>query len=423
LAKLIYNLFLFLYSAGIRIAALWNPKARKWLDGRKNIFTTINHQLSAINSKPVWMHCASLGEFEQGRPVLESLKAKDPELKIVLTFFSPSGYEVMKNYKGADHIFYLPMDNVFAAKKFIDAIGPSLVLWVKYEYWFYYLQELKRRNIPVLLVSGIFRKSQPFFKIYGGIWKQMLDNFEHLFVQNEASKILLQTIGVSNNVTVSGDTRFDRVIEIAKQTLQSAIIDSFCNNQIVIVAGSTWEDDEIILAAYGDETHHQQKIIVVPHEIDKAHIDALKKMFKKSVCYTEVENNPALLQDISSYNTLIVDTVGMLSRLYKFGRINYVGGGFTNDGIHNILEAAVWGRPVIIGENYEKYFEATDLVDCGAAESISDAVELKEVVDDWLSDEKNYSECGNAAREYVYAKAGATKKIVDFIYVNRLLTS
>ena len=423
MAKLIYNLFLFLYAAGIRIASLWNPKARKWLDGRRDIFATINSRFTTHNSRVVWMHCASLGEFEQGRPVLESLKEQDPNLKIVLTFFSPSGYEVMKNYKGADHIFYLPMDNVFAAKKFIDAINPSLVLWVKYEYWFYYLQELKRRKIPVLLVSGIFRKSQPFFKIYGGIWKQMLDNFEHLFVQNEASKILLQTIGVTSNVTISGDTRFDRVIEIAKQTLQSSIIDSFCNNQVVIVAGSTWEDDEIILAAYGDETNHQQKIIVVPHEIDKAHIDVLKKMFKKSVCYTEVENNLALLDDISSYNTLIVDTVGMLSRLYKFGRINYVGGGFTNDGIHNILEAAVWGSPVIIGENYEKYFEATDLVDCGAAESISDAVELKEVVDNWLSDEKNYSESGNAAREYVYAKAGATKKIVDYIYVNRLLTN
>lgn len=424
MAKLFYNLFLFLYAAGIRIAALWNPKAKKWLDGRREQdFNVFKSEIKNLKSKIVWMHCASLGEFEQGRPVLESLKQQDTSLKIVLTFFSPSGYEVMKGYKGADHIFYLPMDNIFSAKKFIDAINPSLVLWVKYEYWVYYLQELKRRNIPVLLVSGIFRKSQPFFKWWGGMWKQMLHNFDHLFVQNEASQKLLHSIGITNTVTVSGDTRFDRVIEIAKQSLSSEIITSFCNNNIVIVAGSTWEDDEIILAAYGDETQHQQKIIVVPHEIDKAHIDTLKKLFKKSVCFTEVETDPSLLDSTVNYNALIVDTIGMLSRLYKFGHINYVGGGFTNDGIHNILEAAVWGKPIIIGENYEKYFEATDLVDCGAAESIGDAVELKEVVDDWLTNEKNYTESATAAKEYVYAKAGATNKITNYIYVNRLLTS
>lgn len=369
------------------------------------------------------MHCASLGEFEQGRPVLENLKMKYPEQEVVLTFFSPSGYEVMKGYKGADHIFYLPMDNIFAARKFIDIVNPSLVLWVKYEYWLYYLQELKRRNIPVLLVSGIFRKTQPFFKWYGGMWKQMLQNFDHLFVQNEASENLLQSIGISKNVTVSGDTRFDRVIAIAGESLTSEIITSFCGDHKVIVAGSTWEDDEIILAAYGDETGHRQKLIVVPHEIDQPHIDTLKKLFKQSVSYTELQKNPALLQQIGNYHTLIIDTIGMLSRLYKLGHINYVGGGFTNDGIHNILEAAVWGRPVVIGENYEKYFEATDLVNCGAAESISDAVELKEVMDSWLTDEKAYVESATAAKDYVYAKAGATGKIADYIYVNRLLTS
>ncbi|MGF2412472.1 MAG: 3-deoxy-D-manno-octulosonic acid transferase [Ferruginibacter sp.] len=412
-----------LYSAGIRIASLANPKAKKWLDGRRNIFATINDKLPKTNHKLVWMHCASLGEFEQGRPLLEALKANNASLKIVLTFFSPSGYEVMKDYKGADHVFYLPMDNVFAAKKFIDAINPSLVLWVKYEYWFYYLQELKRRNIPVLLVSGIFRTSQPFFKWYGGIWKQMLQNFDHFFVQNESSQKLLASIGVTANVTVSGDTRFDRVIEIAKQSLDSKIIQSFCTGKTVIVAGSTWEDDEVILAAYGDETDHQQKIIIVPHELDKAHIESIKKMFKKSVCYTELEKNNALLNDIEEYHTLIVDTVGMLSRLYSYGHINYVGGGFTHDGIHNILEAAVWGKPVIIGENYDKYFEAVDLIEAGAAESISDVVELKEVVDNWLEDAVAYNESSKAAKEYVYAKAGASEKIMEYIYVNRLLTN
>jgi 3-deoxy-D-manno-octulosonic-acid transferase len=429
LGKLFYNLFLLLYSAGIRLVSLWNPKARKWVEGRKDIFATINNKLPttpqgpAGNHKLVWMHCASLGEFEQGRPLLEALKNKDDSIKIVLTFFSPSGYQVMKDYKGADHVFYLPMDNIFSAKKFIGAINPSLVLWVKYEYWLYYLQELKQRGIPVLLVSGIFRSSQPFFKWYGGMWKQMLQYFDHFFVQNEASQQLLSTAGITKNVTVSGDTRFDRVIEIAKQSLDSKIIEGFCAGNTVIVAGSTWEDDEVILAAYGDETHHRQKIIVVPHELDKAHVDTIQKMFKHSVRYTQIENDPSLLDDIGNYHTLIVDTIGMLSRLYSYGHINYVGGGFTNDGIHNILEAAVWGKPVIIGENYAKYFEAVDLVEAGAAESISDAIELKEVVDNWIDDKQAYEESAAAAKQYVYAKAGATKKIMEYIYVNRLLTN
>jgi len=423
LSQLLYNIFLFLYSSGIRLAALWSPKAKKWIQGRNNLFAAINSQLTTHDSPVVWMHCASLGEFEQGRPLLESIRAKNSHYKIVLTFFSPSGYEVMKTYKGADHVFYLPMDNMFAAKKFIDAVNPALVLWVKYEYWFYYLQELKKRNIPVLLVSGIFRKSQPFFKWYGGIWKQMLENFDHFFVQNDHSQKLLQSIGITKNVSVSGDTRFDRVIEIAKQTLDATIIQQFCKNNIVIVAGSTWEDDEVILAAYADETHHQQKLIVVPHELDAAHIDSIKKMFKKSVCYSEVEKNSSLLNGIADYNTLVIDSIGMLSRLYSYGHINYIGGGFTNDGIHNILEAAVWGKPVIIGENYEKFAEAIDLVECGAAESIGDAVEVKEVVDNWLNDKTAYEESGAAAKAYVYAKSGATATIMEYIYTKRLLTS
>ena len=369
------------------------------------------------------MHCASLGEFEQGRPVLEQLKTQHADIKIVLTFFSPSGFEACKYYKGADYIFYLPMENILSAKKFIAVVNPSLVLWVKYEYWFYYLEELKRRNIPVLLVSGIFRKDQPFFKRYGGIWKKMLENFDHFFVQNEASKKMLESIGITQNVSISGDTRFDRVIEIANQKPDSEIITLFCKDEKVIVAGSTWEDDEIILAAYGDETHHQQKIILVPHELDKAHIELIKKMFKKSICYTEIEKTPSLINAIHEYNTLIVDTIGMLSRLYSYGYINYVGGGFTNDGIHNILEAAVWGKPVIIGENYEKYFEAVDLVENGAAESITDTNELKEVIGIWLTDNKAYEESAVAAKKYIYENAGATKKVMAYIQVNRLLTN
>lgn len=369
------------------------------------------------------MHCASLGEFEQGRPLLEALKNNGGSTRIVLTFFSPSGYEACKNYKGADYIFYLPADNIFAAKKFIAAVEPSLVLWVKYEYWYYYLNELKKRNIPVLLVSGIFRKNQPFFKWYGGMWKNMLHCFTYFFVQNEASQKLLAGIGVSSNVMVSGDTRFDRVTAIAQTKLNNTLIDTFCSNQPVIVAGSTWEDDEIILAAYADETHHRYKLIIVPHELDRAHLDTVKKLFKESVFYTVAEKDAAIQKDLSSYKVLIVDTIGMLSRLYSIARINYVGGGFTNDGIHNILEAAVWGRPVIIGENYAKYFEATDLVELEAAVSIADTNELREVIHDWDDDTAYYNESATAAKKYVFENAGATEKIISYIQVNRLLTS
>jgi 3-deoxy-D-manno-octulosonic-acid transferase len=251
----------------------------------------------------------------------------------------------------------------------------------------------------------------------------MLESFTHFFVQNEASKKLLGSIGITQNVTVSGDTRFDRVTEIVKTPPELSIINAFCGNSRVMVAGSTWEDDEVILSAYADETQHQLKLIIVPHELDREHLDTVKKMFKQSICYTDAEKKPELLQTISNYKVLIVDTMGLLSRLYSFGYINYVGGGFTNDGIHNILEAAVWGRPVIIGENYAKYFEAVDLVDCGAAESISNTNELREVVEDWEKEPVFYKESAGAAKKYVYDNAGATRQIMNYIQVNRLLTS
>jgi 3-deoxy-D-manno-octulosonic-acid transferase len=373
------------------------------------------------NKKPtvIWMHCASTGEFEQGRPVLEQLKNNREDVKIILTFFSPSGYEAYKDYKDAHQICYLPMDGKANAEKFIDAVGPTLVLWVKYEYWYYYLSEIKSRNIPLLLVSGIFRANQPFFKWYGKVWRQMLVNFTHLFVQNEGSKQLLKTIGITQQVSMSGDTRFDRVIEIARQVPDFPIIHSFCQGRSVLVAGSTWEDDDIILSAYADETGHREKIILVPHEINKNRLPALKKLFKRSVCYTELEKEPALLNSPGHYDTLIMDTTGMLSRLYYYGDINYVGGGFTSDGVHNVLEAAVWGKPLILGENYDKYFEAVDLVNCLAAESISDTNELKAIMDIFINDRKAYEEAAMAAKKYVYGSAGASGNVIEFINRNK----
>ncbi len=417
-----YNLFLFLYAIGIRISAIWSLKARKWLLGRVGIFEKIKNDINNSNGNIIWMHCASLGEFEQGRPLLEELK-KNTTSKIVLTFFSPSGYEVMKNYRGVDHVFYLPMDNILYAKKFINLINPVLVLWVKYEYWYYYLQELKRRNIPVLLVSGIFRQSQPFFKWYGAIWRNMLQCFTHFFVQNDTSKKLLSSIGINKEVTVCGDTRFDRVIEIAKQKINLPLINEFCKNKNVIVAGSTWYDDEVILAAYGDETSHKEKFIIVPHEVDEVHIAAVKKMFKNSICWSQVENDGLKQNAINTYNTLIIDKIGMLSQLYSFGFINYVGGGFTNDGIHNILEAAVWGKPVVIGENFEKYFEAVDLVKSGAAEVVNDVIEFKEIIDYWVQNKDEYETDATNAKKYVYNNVGATEKIINYIQLKRFLTN
>ncbi|HNU88710.1 MAG TPA: glycosyltransferase N-terminal domain-containing protein [Ferruginibacter sp.] len=424
--KFLYNLFLLLYSTGIRVAAAWNPKAKKWLAGRKDIFARINDQRSTTNDQPVWMHCASLGEFEQGRPLLEELRMKNEELKIVLTFFSPSGYEVMKDYKGADHIFYLPMDSSFNAKKFLDAVDPCLVLWVKYEYWFYYLQEIKERNIPLLLVSGIFRQNQPFFKWYGGIWKQMLRSFTHFFVQNEESKQLLAQLGFSNNVSINGDTRFDRVIEIAEKHQPVPFIEEFCGDSMVMVAGSTWEEDEIELLHFVKQ-HPQIKFIIAPHEIDAENLKDVKQQFINSVFYSELLQTSNLQPILSvaegqTSNILIIDNVGMLARLYKYAHITYVGGGFGEDGVHNVLEAAVYGKPVVFGPVYEKFIEASGLVDAGGGISADGLIKLEDILNKLATDEKERVKRGEASKKYVYENAGASKKIIQFIQENRLLT-
>ena len=427
LGKLFYNIFLFLYSIAIRIAALWNPKAKKWLQGRKDPFATINSKLQTLNSKLLWMHCASLGEFEQGRPLLESIRKKDPDLKVVLTFFSPSGYETMKDYKGADHIFYLPMDSPSNAARFIDAIKPSLVLWVKYEYWFYYLDELKRRNIPVILVSGIFRADQPFFKWYGGIWRKMLSCFTHFFVQNEESKTLLESINVTQGITINGDTRFDRVIEIAKNFQPISSIDEFCGGATVIVAGSTWEEDEVELLHYV-KMNPRIKFIIAPHEIDSSKLASVKKEFPNSVFYSELLPTHRALratnyQIPASPNVLIIDNIGMLSTLYKYATIAYVGGGFGTDGVHNVLEAAVYGMPVVFGPEYEKYEEAIGLLEAGGGESISGPLGLEKVMTDLLNNERTRVQKGVAAKDFVYSNTGASEKIMSFIQEKRLLTS
>ncbi|MEJ7627174.1 MAG: glycosyltransferase N-terminal domain-containing protein [Ferruginibacter sp.] len=403
----LYNIFLFLYSAGIKIASLWNQKALQWIKGRK-LFPVFESR------KTVWMHCASLGEFEQGRPVIEKIKEIYPEYKIVITFFSPSGYEIKKNFPGADAIFYLPMDSKIISEKFIETLKPDLVLWVKYEYWYHYLTALKKKNIPVILVSGIFRESQPFFKWYGKIWREMLVSFEHLFVQNEDSLNLIEKL-VPGKVSVNGDTRFDRVADIADNWQEVPDIAGFCGNSKVIVAGSTWEDDKTIMIHFIN-THPEVKFIIAPHEIEKEKLTGLLKKFKNVILYSELEKKHSGNQQV-----LIIDNIGMLSRLYKYATIAYVGGGFNTSGIHNILEAAVYGRPVVFGPEYQNFTEAIALVEKGGAFSVNNALELEKLISYLLSEETALIKISAIAKEYVYNNRGATGRITDYIAEKRLL--
>jgi len=418
LSKLFYELFLLLYAIAFRIAALFNTKARLGLQGRKNIFSTIQANLPPSSNQVVWMHCSSVGEFEQGRPLVESLKKNYPSISITITFFSASGYEATKNYEGADQIYYLPFDGASNAKKMVELLNPSLVIWIKYEFWYHYLHELKSRKIPVLLISGIFRNSQPFFKWYGSLWKEMLASFTYFFVQNESSLKLLSSIAINNNVIITGDTRFDRVIEIAEKFEPISIIEKYCKNNRVIVAGSTWEEDETELIHY-IKANPAIKFIIAPHETDLGNIQQMMKVFPNALPYTDLTN--ALVEQREINNLLIIDNVGMLSRLYHYASITYVGGGFGADGVHNVLEAAVYGKPVIFGPEYKKYAEAIGLVESGGGIPIKNALELESVLNLLWEQEDVLKTKGIASKKFVFANAGASKKIIQFVQENRLL--
>lgn len=412
-----YNIFLLFYRAGIGIASLWNRKAKLWLTGRKNFFERLNSALSTQHYKLIWVHCSSLGEFEQGRPVIENIKKQMPDSRILLTFFSPSGYEIRKDYKSADWIFYLPTDSKTNARKFFDAVNPSLVVFVKYDYWYYYLTECKKRKIPLLMISALFRKNQPFFQWYGSLHRKMLNCFTHFFVQDEKSKSLLQSIQI-NNVTAAGDTRIDRVISIAENFRPIEEIKSFCEKQDVLVAGSTWPDDEKIIQE-ATSVFPDLKLIIAPHEIDKEHLDNLKELFPGSVFFSQLKTDSSLLINQSC---LIIDNIGMLSSLYSYATITYVGGGF-HKGIHNILEAAVYGKPVLFGPRFKKFKEAMDLKNAGAGFTINNKEDLETKIRLFLTDKKAYAGNCESARTYVYKNKGATEKIIHFIQKNRLLTN
>lgn len=401
---------LLLYNFGIRvyyilawIVAFFNKKARLWINGRKKIKYT-NYERS------IWFHFASLGEFEQGRPVLEALKDQYPGHPVVITFFSPSGYEVRKNTPLADAVYYLPLDTAANAHNFIDAINPQLAVFTKYEYWYHFFTELDRREIPLYIVSGIFRPGQVFFKWHGGLHRRMLKAVNYFFVQDERSVELLTSINI-NNATISGDTRFDRVWANALQPREVSLVAAFKNGHNLFIAGSTWPADEQLLAALVKQ-HPDWKFIFAPHEIGSDKIAGLMKLLppEKTVRYSHLESH---ISNLTS-QILIIDNIGMLSALYQYADIAYIGGGF-GAGIHNTLEAAAFGMPVIFGPNYQRFKEACDLIATGAGFTISNQDELKQVVVQLISDPELLADASQKAKTYVQQNVGATAKIVNYI--------
>ncbi|MCW3086753.1 MAG: lipid 3-deoxy-D-manno-octulosonic acid transferase [Sediminibacterium sp.] len=418
---LLYRIFIWLYPKTAWLLSFSNNKALLWRKGRRDIFRRLTAAFHRNEQPVVWMHCASLGEFEQGLPVLEAIRDRYPGYKIVVTFFSPSGYEVRKHHKAADLVFYLPMDSPSNAARFYNIVQPSLVIFIKYEFWYYFLQEAKQRNIPLILASGIFRKDQPFFKWYGGWYRSMLSFFSYLFVQNQSSAELLNTIGYGPRTILSGDTRFDRVIGITENFEPINAAEHFCKGRDTVVAGSTWTEDDEEIDHFAN-THPEVKFIIAPHDIDAERLQECLRLYKHSMLYSAYETAYSSGTGVSSnINVLIIDNMGMLSRLYRYATICYVGGGFGDDGIHNILEPAGFAKPVIFGPVYDKYFEADELLDAGGAFTIADALELESLVNELLENRETLAAASVAAGNYVRMNAGATEKIMRCIQENRLL--
>jgi 3-deoxy-D-manno-octulosonic-acid transferase len=403
---LFYNLSIWVYSLLIRIASPFNTKAKQWITGRKNIFSLIEKALKK-DDKIAWFHASSLGEFEQGRPVIESFREKHPEFKIFLTFFSPSGYEVRKNYPGADYVFYLPIDSPANAKKFIELVNPTIAFFVKYEFWHHYLKQLNKHHIPTYIFSAIFREKQLFFKWYGTWYKKMLHYFTKIYVQNENSKQLLKLIDV-NQVEVGGDTRFDRVYNLAKAAKPIELIKSFTGDNQVIVAGSTWEKDEALIAEFAQKNNKNLKWIIAPHEIHKAHINKIISLFS----IPTLKFSEATPENIHTTNILIIDSIGILSSLYQYGTFAYIGGGF-GVGIHNTLEAATYGLPVVFGPNYKRFNEACELIELSSAFSIANYKEVESIFTKLLKDDKFRIKSGKNATNYVNQMRGGTQKIIS----------
>ncbi len=407
-----YSLIIHLYAFFIELISPFHKKARLMRLGQWKTNGILREKIDR-NAKYIWFHASSLGEFEQGRPLIEKIKAEHPEYKILLTFFSPSGYEVRKNYGGADVVCYLPFDTPYRVKKFLDLSKPVMAIFIKYEFWDNYLSELKRRNIPVYIVSAIFRKEQLFFKWYGGMYRKVLSYFTHIFVQDDASRELLSKYGVMN-VSVFGDTRFDRVQDVYKNTKQVPMVDLFVNNnrsdnQLTMVAGSSWQQDEEVYLNYFNE-HPELKLIIAPHEIHKDHLMHIESMLKRP----SIRLSEATEKDIKGKSCLIVDSFGLLSSIYRYGDLAYIGGGF-GAGIHNVLEAAVYGIPVIFGPKYQKFKEARDLLKVGGAFSITDEKTFESKMEELSTYRDLLEAAGAAAGDFVKSNIGATNRIIASI--------
>jgi len=412
----LYNILISIARFSLRIIALFNKKIKLFVDGRKETFQKLENQLSK-NDKTIWIHCASLGEFEQGRPIIERIKTAYKNHKIVLTFFSPSGYEVQKNYKGVDVVCYLPLDTKSNAKKFIELVRPEMAIFVKYEFWPNILNELKNKNIETILVSGIFRKDQVFFKPFGKGMRKSLKTFSHFFVQDNNSKKLLQSIDF-NNVTVSGDTRFDRVYEITKQDNSLDFIEKFKQNKIILVAGSTWKEDEKLLVDYiNNQASVNEKFIIAPHNINPKEIKLLQKSInKKTVLFSKITSTPLSTHKskISEAHVFIIDSIGILTKIYSYVDIAYVGGGFET-GLHNVLEPATFGVPILIGPKYSKFKEAIDLVTLGGCLVVNSQKELNKQLNQLFSDVDYRHEKGSISKKYINDNIGATTKVLEYL--------
>jgi 3-deoxy-D-manno-octulosonic-acid transferase len=410
--KVLYDISIFLYSVLIRLAAPFNIKANQISKGRNQTFAGLKEKIN--HDKPViWIHCASLGEFEQGRPVIESIRRTHPEYRILLTFFSPSGYEIRKNYELADYIFYLPADTRANALKLISLVRPEIVFFVKYEFWFHYFNELNKKNIPIYLISSIFRENQLFFKNspWATWYRKMLGFVQHFFVQDDKSVDLLNQIGIKQ-VSRVGDTRFDRVAEIALSGKNIPNIEKFKGDSQLVVAGSTWKPDEEMLVQY-IQSHPETKFIIAPHEIKRSNVERLINLLKTSViCYTEVTENSDMNKQV-----LIVDTIGILSSIYKYADIAYIGGGF-GVGIHNTLEAAIFGTPIVFGPNYLKFHEATSMVNLGIAFPIADYELFRATLSNLLADPQKRNSISNKCITFTKRNIGATQKILDKVFNN-----
>ena len=408
--RFFYNLFITLYPFFIRVASIWNPKAALWVNGRKNQFSRLQQAVDSSPKPIIWFHSASLGEFEQGRPVIEKIRSRYPSYRILLTFFSPSGYEVRKNYSGADIVFYLPMDCKRNARLFIKITQPKAAFFIKYETWYHYLNTLSENRIPAFLISAVLYQNQFSFTPWAKFMKTTLSSFSHIFAQSDDALEILKEHEVATDFSLGGDTRYDRVKELSELDFQNKDITTFINNQPVVVAGSTWGDDEHKLQAL-HAVHQNIKLIVAPHEISAKNITELQELFPNSILFSTIQN----IKNPEAHSILIIDCIGLLSKLYRYATIAYVGGGFNRAGIHNILEAAAYGKTVVFGPNYSKSNEAKEMIAQSLAYSFSSQDELLKIINELLSDSQQLQEKNKLSKQFVENRTGATAKILQLI--------